>query len=543
MALFSSTQIDKINKVAAQSKEVLAPPKQTKPKSVNNELIEMSAKVEEYFKDSDALLISSKEMLHEYVDHCIQFGYAGIDCETTGLDRVHDTLVGVSLYAPGKPECYIPSKHLIPIFEQPYKGQLTYEEIASELQRLVDAKVKLILANADFDIAMIYKDTKVDIAPAVYYDVILAWRCLKENEKDNALKVLYNKYPLKGKGNPMKFRDFFSPKLFPYCKPEIAKLYAGNDAKITYDLFIWQLPFVTKSHEKCKKNKLEKVADLIWNIEFPMIKVCAMMHRIGVFLDVDSSKMLHDRYTAGQVEATNKLHELVQECIDSNDYAANAKRPFRTGRDFNPNSQPHVKYLCEQLLKMPPGRGTGKDVLGEMNLPVTNQILKVRGFVKLISTYVDKLPKATTSDSRVHATFRSVGADTGRMSSADPNMQNIPSHATDIRHMFRATPGYVMMSSDYSQQEPKLTAFAAQEPKMIETFKNGKDIYATIASIAFNMPYEECLEFHPETHEYQPEGKARRSVAKVLVLGEPSRLKSLALTNNLCPLNRSLIVI
>ena len=78
---------------------------------------------------------------------------------------------------------------------------------------------------------------------------------------------------------------------------------------------------------------------------------------------------------------------------------------------------------------------------------------------------------------------------------------------------------------------------------MIETFKAGKDIYATIASIAFNMPYEECLEFHPQTHEYQPEGKARRGVAKVLVLGEPSRLKSLALTNNLCPLNRSLIVI
>lgn len=80
-------------------------------------------------------------------------------------------------------------------------------------------------------------------------------------------------------------------------------------------------------------------------------------------------------------------------------------------------------------------------------------------------------------------------------------------------------PSYVMMSSDYSQQEPKLTAFAAQEPTMIKTFQEGRDIYATIASIAFNKPYEECLEFHPETHEYQPDGKARRGVAKVLVLG------------------------
>lgn len=112
-----------------------------------------------------------------------------------------------------------------------------------------------------------------------------------------------------------------------------------------------------------------------------------------------------------------------------------------------------------------------------------------------------------------------INHNTGRMSSTDPNMQNIPSHAMDIRHMFRATPGYVMMSSDYSQQEPKLTAYAAQEPKMIKTFQDGRDIYATIASIAFNMPYEKCLEFHPETHEYQPDGKERRGVAKVLVLG------------------------
>lgn len=518
MALFSQTQIDQINAVAAKSKEILAPPKPTKAQTINHELNEISAKVIAYFKDSKAILITSEQELSDYVDKCIEAGYAGIDTETTGLDRVHDTIVGASLYYPGGVECYIPSKHLVPIFNEPYKGQLTYEQIGRQFQRLVDGKVKLILANADYDIAMIYKDLKVDIAPAVYYDVILAWRCLKENEKDNALKVLYNKYVLKGKGNPMKFKDFFPVKLFPYCKPEVAKLYAANDAVITYDLFVWQLPYVTKDHPKCKRQNLEKIADLVWNIEFPMIKVCAMMHRIGVYLDRDTAKSLHDSYTLKQAEATELLADLVQQLIDEQDYPNNSKRPFRTGRDFNPNSPTQVKYLCEQLLKMPAG-STGKEVLTEYNLPVTNQILAVRGLVKLVGTYVDKLPNATTSDSRIHATFRSVGADTGRMSSADPNMQNIPSHATDIRHMFRATPGYVMMSSDYSQQEPKLTAFAAQEPKMIKTFQDGKDIYATIASIAFNMPYEECLEFHPVTHEYQPEGKQRRGVAKVLVLG------------------------
>lgn len=73
------------------------------------------------------------------------------------------------------------------------------------------------------------------------------------------------------------------------------------------------------------------------------------------------------------------------------------------------------------------------------------------------------------------------------------------------------------------QQEPKLTAFVSQDPKMIEAFQQGRDIYATIAGLAFNLPYEKCLEFHPETGEYQPDGKARRGEAKTIVLGAQCR--------------------
>ena len=81
------------------------------------------------------------------------------------------------------------------------------------------------------------------------------------------------------------------------------------------------------------------------------------------------------------------------------------------------------------------------------------------------------------------------------------------------------TPAYVMLSSDYSQQEPKLTAFISGDKNMCNAFKEGRDIYASIASLAFQLPYEKCLEFHPETHEYQPDGKARRGEAKVILLG------------------------
>lgn len=80
-------------------------------------------------------------------------------------------------------------------------------------------------------------------------------------------------------------------------------------------------------------------------------------------------------------------------------------------------------------------------------------------------------------------------------------------------------PGYVMMSSDFSQQEPKLTAFIGNIEEMIDGFQHDKDAYAMIASVAYNLPYEQCLEFHPGTHEYQPEGKKRRSECKSVLLG------------------------
>ena len=244
--------------------------------------------------------------------------------------------------------------------------------------------------------------------------------------------------------------------LFPYCKPEVAKLYAANDAKITYDLFIWQLPYVTKEHPKCKKNHLEAVADLIWNVEFPLIKVCQNMHRVGMYVDKEIASALVVSYNEQLQYEKEKLIKLVDEVIEKSSYTPSPmqKVPFRTGADFSPTSTMHVKHLVYTIMGMPQGKGgtkTDKTVLAEFNLPVTNQILKVRSLNTLISTFVEKLPKATTPDSRIHCQFRQIGADTGRMSSASPNMQNIPSHADDIRHMFRATPGYVMLSSDYSR--------------------------------------------------------------------------------------------
>lgn len=522
MSLFNSSQMARINEVAERTKQLnKEKPKAVRVSTINAELNEMSKAVQEYFKDSKAILIRTKDQLHDYVTSCIEAGYAGIDTETTGLDRQNDWIVGASLYYPGGVECYIPMKHLVPIFESPYKGQLSYEEVSEEFKRMENSNIRLIFANSDYDLAMIYKDLKVDFCDRFYYDVILAWRCLKENELHNDLKFLYNKYVLKGKGDPKRFSDFFSVKLFPFSDPEIAKLYAANDAKITYDLFKWQLPYVTESHPKCKKAHLEAISRLIWDLEMPMVKVCQNMHRTGMYIDKNVANALKKRYREDYNKEMKKLQDMVQEIIDNSTVSYSGKRPFTRGSDFNPGSPTQVNYLVYDLLQVPKGNssGTGKEVLNEINLPVTNQILKVRSLSVLINTFVDKLPNSVARDGRIHGQFKQIGADTGRMSSAEPNLQNIPSHAFDIRHMFRATPGYVMLGSDFSQQEPKLTAFVGDIKEMCEGFAHGKDAYALIASVSFNMPYEKCLEFHPDTHEYQPDGKARRSEAKSILLG------------------------
>ena len=204
---------------------------------------------------------------------------------------------------------------------------------------------------------------------------------------------------------------------------------------------MWQLPYVTKSHPKCKKNHLEAIADLVWNVEFPLIKICQNMHRTGMYLDKETASELVKKYDVAINKEKAILADMVDDVLEKSSFHPSPmqKVPFKTGAEFSPTSVMHVKHLVYTVMGLPQGKGgakTDKTVLAEFNLPVTNQILKVRSLSTLISTFVEKLPKATTPDSRIHCQFRQIGAATGRMSSSDPNLQNVPSHAEDIRHMF-----------------------------------------------------------------------------------------------------------
>ena len=113
----------------------------------------------------------------------------------------------------------------------------------------------------------------------------------------------------------------------------------------------------------------------------------------------------------------------------------------------------------------------------------------------LVNTFVIALPKEIKSDGKVHCSYKQIGADTGRMACTKPNLQQVPSKAKDIRQMFRASDGYVLIGSDFSQQEPKLTAFLSQDVGLLKAAREGRDVYSSIAAIAFNTTYENCSEF------------------------------------------------
>lgn len=426
MGLFTVEDREKIDSAVRKSQKRATKPKTSKKsvESINAEIMESSAAVMDYFKGSDAILIKDSDQLAEYIDDVISAGIAGIDTETTGLDRTKDYVVGMSLYYPDGTKCYIPFKHRVPIFEDLYSGQFEYEVVREQLQRLVDSDVKLVFANANFDLYMIWKDLDIDLCPIFYYDVILAWRCIKEDETQNGLKALYAKYPLRGEGDPKRFSDFFSPELFPYSKPEVAKLYAANDAEITYNLYLWQLPLVTKGSEECKKHKLEHIADLIWNVEFPLVSVIQYIERNGMYIDVDTAKALQSKYHAMYDSEISELQGMVEELLrDSAEFKVTKSRaPFTSSKDFNPRSTKHVQYLLYDLLKLPNidgKKGTGKDVMHQFSHPIPKKIMTIRSLSTNINSFIDKLPDSVSEDGKIHADFKQCGAATGRMCIAE----------------------------------------------------------------------------------------------------------------------------
>jgi len=477
--------------------------------------------------EQESMLIQDEQTLIQYIDHSISNGVISIDTETSGLDPMLDEVAGVCIYTPGEKTAYIPLNHISYITFMPVPNQLSVQFVKEQLQRIVDSGTKVIMFNAPFDVRVIRN--RIGVRMKCYWDCYLAARLLNENEGagNNNLKKLHQKYVLNGEGDAFRFDDLFKGIPFPQIPIKTGYLYAAHDAIITYELYKYQEPFLDPTNEECTKRNLEQVSWVFHNIEMPIVDVVCDMEDTGVAFDISLADELSVKYHSLLNDEVNRFNSLC-DTYSSQIETYRIKNPGnKLGNPINIGSSTQIAILLYDILKIDPpdpknARGTGEDILSKIDNPIAECILAYRGLDKLIGTYIDKLPNCVNpNDGRIHCKFNQYGADTGRFSSSDPNLQNIPSHNKDIRKMFKATEGYVLMSSDFSQQEPKCLAALCRkdgDPQMYNTFMEGKDLYSEIASKAFNVPYEDCREFRPDGTTNK-EGKERRSQAKSILLG------------------------
>ena len=391
------------------------------------------------------------------------------DTETTSTDEMTASLVGISLaVAPGE-GFYIPVGHKS-------GAQLPLEQVLSALRSpMTDPGIPKIGHNLKYDFIMLARQG-LRAAP-LSFDTMLAEFVLDPGSRNLGLKTMSEVRlgesmthieDLIGKGKNQRTMD----------EVDIASAapYAAADAETTLRL----QPLLEK-----ELKALPKLLELFLNIEMPLIAVLADMEMAGIALDKDF-------FAVFSVELSERITALEKQIYEA------------VGKTFNINSTQQLSsVLFETLGLTPPDRGkktasghysTAAGVLDEMigQHPVLDMILEYREYAKLKSTYVDALPvQIHPQDGRVHTSFSQTGAVTGRLSSSDPNLQNIPTR-TDlgrrVRRGFVADPGNILVSLDYSQIELRIVAHMADDQAMLNAFRAGQDIHATTAAAIYGIP-------------------------------------------------------
>ena len=469
-------------------------------------------------------LIQDEEHLRKYIDKCIKNGVISIDTETTGLDPMLDDIAGICIYTPGEKSAYIPINHVSYITNLKLDNQLSIEYIRKQFERIIDASIDVIMYNAKFDIRVLRNKVGLHNIYCTW-DCYLATRLLNENEPTNALKKIHQKYVLNGKADAFTFDELFKGIPFTLIPIKTAYLYAANDPKITYELYEYQRKYL---REDSDREDMRKLYWVMMNIEMPCIDAIANMEDNGILFDMNYQAQLSEKYNKLLQEKLDVFHSELSKYDKQIAVYRAEHMNVKLDTPINIASPSQLAILFYDILgidvidKKSP-RGTGVDILNKIENPIAKAILDYRTVEKLISTYIDKLPNCINpNDGRIHCNFNQYGADTGRMSSSDPNLQNIPSHNKDIRKMFIASPGYVLMSSDYSQQEPSCLATFCKEAGFDKLFNarfKGNDLYSEVASACFTISYEQCCEFDKNGHKNPPEYKERRNQAKPILLG------------------------
>lgn len=485
-----------------------------------------------HYADS-TIVIKSLEEYNDYIDKCIQVGIVALDTETNNsLDPLTCKLMGLCLYSPSLPAAYIPVNHRNRFTNERLDWQLTEEQIADGIRRL--AGTKIILHNAKFD----YKVIKCTCGCTfkTEWDTQVAARVLDENEYSVKLK---DQYVAKIDSNEEKYsiEHLFEGLEYAIVDPELFALYAATDSFKTYKLYEYQ-------YNEAHKIENQGVLNLLRKVEFPVIEVVAEMELEGIALDKGYCDRLSAKYGKRLEELNQRIDSEMKRLQpeidkwrmspDANSYATRIvkgkevqNKKTKSQQLENPpalTSPTQLAILLYDVLKAPivdknNPRGTGEEVLEQLSsIPLVAMIMEQRTLLKLIDAFIDSLPTLVSpKDNRVHASFNQVGTKTGRFSCSEPNLQQIPAKNTEVRMMFCAGPGKILVGSDYSQQEPRTLAALSGDRQLWSSYNEGKDLYATLGAGVYKNDYWDNMEHHEDGSE-NPEGKKRRKKMKTLLL-------------------------
>ena len=402
-------------------------------------------------------LIDNEEDAKRLYDYLFTKQILSLDTETTSTHAVDAELVGLSFAVEEKEAFYvaIPSDR---------EEALKFVNIFKPLYE--NPKIMKVGQNIkyDYEVLMNYG---VEIQGKMF-DTMIAHYLIQPELYHNMdyLAEVYLHYQTvhiedligpKGK-NQKSMRDLAPSEVYEY---------AAEDADITLRLKIVLEP-------KLKELNLE---ELFWNVEMPLVPVLAHMEMNGVCIDTNTLKET-------SVNLTNRLTEIERHIYELAGESFNIASPRQVGE---------ILFGKMKIVDKPKKTKTGQYVTSEEVLqqlrsksPIIDEILNYRGLKKLLSTYVDSLPKLINPRTgRIHASFNQAITSTGRLSSSDPNLQNIPVRDDDgkeIRRCFIPEPGCLFFSADYSQIELRIMAHLSEDPNMTEAFREGNDIHAATAA-------------------------------------------------------------
>ena len=433
-------------------------------------------------EDTDYITVQTQAQLDEMLAELRDAGGFAFDTETTSLDQMRAELVGLSFATEPGRAWYVPVGH--------QEGtQLPLEEVLAQLKPLLeDPELAKSAHNATFDV-MVLANYGINVRN-VDFDSMVAAHLLSRNQlglKNLALDVLGVEMKLItdliGKGARQK--------TFDQVPIEDATPYAAADADMTVRLRGRLEPSIDQ----------QNLSALMHEIEMPLVPVLVQMQRQGIKVDEGS------------------LHEMSR---DLNEHMQRTELELyeTIGHTVNINSPQQLSDLLFNELGLPKTRRTKTGYSTDANAlegmrgfhPVVDKILEYRQVSKLKSTYVDTLPELINPDTgRIHTSYNQVGSATGRMSSSDPNLQNIPIRTEmgkRVRSAFIAegAPDWVLFAADYSQIELRVLAHLSQDPELLEAFRRGEDIHAATASLMNDVPINEVT-------------ADQRRVAKVLNFG------------------------